>query len=510
MALQREELGKLALFVGAALIIAGLIRYNILNVWGWNAGFVAVGAALFIAGLVMNGSALLGFFTGRSGKLGTNTAVLSLAVIGLLVIANLLGYRHHKRIDLTEEKLYSLSDQTRNVVAKLPKDVKVIKFDKQENPGLKDLMAEYKGAGNRISYEFVDPESKPEIAKQYKVTKFGETVVAAGDRIEKIEATAVTEQELTNAILKITTDKLKTICFTEGHSERGLTDGGAEGFANAEKKLKAENYETKAVNLAAGAGQIPAECSVLVVAGPKTALLAPEVSNIGKYLDGGGKVMLAFDPDTDPQANDLLSKWNVELGNNTVLDVSAAGQLFGGGPMAPLVMNFGSHPITDKFGRSMTIFPLAREVKVGKASNTGVTTASLLTTSEQSWGETEIKAGVAPEYKDGTGDTKGPLTLAVAASKNLGENKEARLLVYGDSDFASNRALGFQKNTDLFLNSVNWLAQDESLISIRPKATTNRSVTMSESQQRLFFWLCVAFLPLVVMATGVYVWWRRR
>ncbi len=509
MALQREELGKLALFVGGALIIAGLIRYNIQNVWSWNAGFVGVGATLFVAGLVMNGSSLLGFFTGRSGKLGTNTAVLSLAVIGLLVIANLLGYRHHKRIDLTAEQLYSLSDQTRNLVAGLSKDVKVIRFAKAEDPALKDLMGEYKGAGNRISYESIDPESKPEIAKQYKVTKFGETVVAAGDRIEKIEAAQVSEQELTNAILKITTDKLKTICFTEGHNERALSDAGGEGYANADKKLKAENYETKAVGLAIS-GQVPAECSVLIVAGPKTSLLAPELSAIGKYLDGGGKVMLAFDPDTDPQADELLSKWNIELGKNTVIDVSALGQMAGGGPLAPLVMSFGAHPITDKFGRSMTIFPVAREVRVGKASGTGATTSSLLTTSEQSWGETEIKAGVAPEYKDGTGDTKGPLTLAVVGSKSLGENKEARLLVYGDSDFAANRALGFQKNTDLFLNSVNWLAQDESLISIRPKATTNRSVTMTESQQRLFFWLCVAFLPLVVMATGVYVWWKRR
>jgi ABC-type uncharacterized transport system involved in gliding motility auxiliary subunit len=315
---------------------------------------------------------------------------------------------------------------------------------------------------------------------------------------------------MTNAILKITADKLKTICFTEGHNERGLTDTGTDGFANADKRLKAENYQTQAITLASGGGQVPAECSVLIVAGPKTSLLPPEVSAIGKFLDGGGKVMLAFDPDTDPQADEVLNKWNVEVPKNTVLDVSAAGQMFGGGPLAPLVMSYGSHPITDKFGRSMTIFPLAREVRVGKATGTGVNGTSLLTTSEQSWGETEIKAGVAPEYKDGTGDTKGPLTLAVVASKSLGENKEARLLVFGDSDFASNRALGFQRNTDLFLNSVNWLAQDENLISIRPKATTNRRVDMTESQQRLFFWLCVAFLPLAVMATGAYVWWQRR
>ena len=502
----RNEIGKLLSLLGSAFIISGLVRYSVQNIWGLNFWLAIIGAVMLLAGLILCFETIKAFFTGRSGKLGTNTAVLTLAVIGLLIVVNFLGYRHHKRIDLTADSLFSLSEQTVKIVSGLQKDVKVIKFDKREDQGLRDMMSEYKGLTRRLTYEFVDPEAKLEVAKQYKVTKLGETVVASGDRVER--PTENDEQTLTNAILKVTRDSLKTVCFTEGHSERALTGTDGEGYGTVDKKLKSENYETKTISLAASS-QVPAECAVLVVPGPKQSLLPTETSQIGKYLDAGGKVMFLFDPDTDPQVNDLLKTWNIELGNNTVLDVSAVGQMFGGGPRAPLVMSYGSHPITENFGRTMTIFPDSRQVKVGNNTGSGVNASTILSTSEQSWGESEIKAGEQVKYDEGP-DAKGPVTLGAVASKSLGDKKEARLVVIGDSDFASNRVFGFQRNGDLFMNSVNWLAQDEDLIAIRPKSATSRSVTMTESQQRIFFWFAVALLPLLVMGTGIYVWWKRR
>ncbi|MBI1760043.1 MAG: GldG family protein [Acidobacteria bacterium] len=507
----RNEIGKLGLMLGAALVISGLVRYSVQGLWGFNLWLVIIGALLLVAGLALNFESIKGTFTSRTGKLGTNMGVLTIAVIGILALANFLGYRHHKRLDLTSEQLYSLSEQTRKVAAALPKDVKIVKFDKQEDTALKDLMEEYKGAGRRITYELVDPGTKPEVAKQYKATAYGDTFVAAGDRTEKLEAGQINEQAITNAILKVTRDKLKTICFTEGHGEKSLTSADQQGggFSSVDKKLKAENYETKTINMVTGGGTVPAECAVLIVAGPKQGFLPPEASAVGKYLDGGGKAFLMLDPETDPQLDSVLKAWNVVLGNNTVLDFNLASQLFGGGgPVAPAVQSYGSHPITQGFNRSMTIFPYVREVKVGSASNSGVNTQSLLTTSESSWGETEIKPNVQPKF-DGA-DTKGPVNIGVVGSKSLGENKEARLVVIGDSDFASDGAIRAQRNGDLFLNCVNWLAQDEDLIAIRPKSATSRSVTMSEGQQRMFFWFSVALLPLLVMGTGAYVWWKRR
>jgi ABC-type uncharacterized transport system involved in gliding motility auxiliary subunit len=262
------------------------------------------------------------------------------------------------------------------------------------------------------------------------------------------------------------------------------------------------------INLATSS-EVPGDCAVLLIAGPKQPLLAPESALLAKYLDGGGKAMLLLDPETDPQLGDLLKAWNIILGDNTVIDASAAGQMIGGGPYAPLVLSYGSHPITRDFTRTMTIYPLARTVKPGEASGSGVTPTTLLTTSEASWGETELKPGTTPELDEGK-DEKGPLSIGVTASKTIGENKEARLIVIGDSDFASNRVLGFQRNRDIFLNSINWLAQDEELISIRPKSSTNRRVDLSASQQNLFFWLMVVLMPLLVIGAGVWVYYKRR
>jgi ABC-type uncharacterized transport system involved in gliding motility auxiliary subunit len=506
MKLNRKEALNIAGYLGAAFLIAGYVRYSVQELWTkWEIALVTVGGVLLLASIAFNFKTIIGYFRSRGGRLGANTAILTVAVLGIFALVNYLGYRHHKRIDLTTEKLYSLSDQTRKIVSTLDKDVKIITFAKEDDPQLRDQMEEFRDLSKRLSYERVDPQVKPEVARQYQITKMGEVVVAAGSRVERPQGTS--EQELTNAILKVTRETLKTICFLEGHGEKGLTDSEGDGYSSIDANLKKENYQTKAVSLVT-TDKMPSDCAVLVVAGPKKPLLQPESAMIGKYLEGGGKAMFLLDPDTDPQLTEVLKAWNVEVGNNTVIDVSAAGQMFGGGPFAPLVLTFGEHPITKDFARSMTIFPFARSVKPGTATGTGVTPTTLLTTSEASWGETQMKAGGTPQF-DAASDLKGPVPLGVAASKASGAG-EARLVVIGDADFAANRAIGFQRNADLFLNSVNWLAQDENLISIRPKSQLNRRVDLSASQQNLLFWLFVLVMPAAVLGTGAYIWWKRR
>lgn len=500
MKVNRSEIIKVAGYLGAGLVLAGIGRYLIHSIWSkWEISMVSVGAALLVLSIAFNYKEIAARFQTRSGKLGTNTLILSAAVIAIFAVANFLGFRHHKRIDLTTQKFYSLSDQTKKIVSGLNKDVKIIKFDQADNQGLKDQMSEYQYLSKRLTFEVVDPQTKPEIARQYQITKMGELVVASGERTERPDGSG--EQDIVNAILKVTRDSLKTVCFVEGHGERATSSSDGEGLSSGEGLIKKENYNTKTVTLGTGT-QVPADCSVLVVAGPKQPLLQPETAMIGKYLDAGGKAMLLIDPDTNPQLDEVLKAWKIDVGNNTVIDVSAAGQMMGGGPFAPLVLNYGSHPITKDFGRTMTIFPLARSVKPGDNST------SILLTSEASWGESELKAGAQPEFTEGK-DVKGPVSLGVAASRTIGD-KEARLVVIGDSDFVTNRVLGFQRNKDLFLNSINWLAQDEDLISIRPKGPMNRRVDLSGSQQNLLWLLIVVLIPLAVLGAGAYIWWKRR
>src|SRR5215813_4001530 len=225
MKIDRQEIYRLAGFVGVAMTLAGLFRYFIMGVWvgGGLIGkltpaLLIIGVVLIAVSAVFNFGAIAGFFGGRQGKLGANTVVLSLAVLALVVVANFLGYRHHKRFDLTAEGLYSISEQTKKVVASLPKDVKVVYFNKEENQQFSDLMKEYKYAGPRLSYERIDPNQRPELVRQYKARRMGDIAVAAGDRSEIVSG--ATEQAITNAILKVTRDKLKTVCFVEGHGEK--------------------------------------------------------------------------------------------------------------------------------------------------------------------------------------------------------------------------------------------------------------------------------------------------
>jgi ABC-type uncharacterized transport system involved in gliding motility auxiliary subunit len=504
MNINRQEISRFAGFIGAAMLIAGYLRHVIQGIWGWfNLSLLIVGAVLFLASIVLNFGSIAGFFRGRTGRLGTNTALMSVAVIAILGILNFVGYRHHKRFDLTTEKLYTLSDQTRKIVTGLQKDVKVIKFDRQDDQRLRDQMAEFRYTSRRINYEFVDFQVNPGLAQQYKVRP-PEVIVTSGDRVERLQATD--EQSLANAILKVTRDKVKVICFVEGHGEKSLSGVEPEGYAAVEKGLKSENYETKSVNLVTS-NQVPSECSVLVIAGPAKSFFPQEVAMIGKYLDEGGKALLMIDPETDPGLGDIFKAWNIEVGNNTVIDVSGVGRLFGTGPAVPLVATYGTHPITKDLGRTVTFFPLARSVKTGQSAKGDISSTDLLKTSDASWGETELKGNEA-KFDDGK-DNKGPISLGVAESKKVGD-KEARLVVIGDSDFSTNNYVRHAGNGDFFLNTINWLAQDEDLISIRPKSTTNRSVTLTDSQQSFFKWLTIALMPFAVIGTGFYVWWKRR
>jgi ABC-type uncharacterized transport system involved in gliding motility auxiliary subunit len=502
MKVKRQEIFKTLGFLGPALLVAGYIRYSVHNILGTlNLSLLIGGGVLTLAAIVLNFNSIRRASRKRSAKLGANTTVMTLAVIAIVGFANFLGYRHHKRIDMTSEKLYTLSDQTRKVVSDQNKDVKVILFDKEDRQGLADQMKEYRNLSSRFTFERIDPQKNIDAAKQYKITQLGDLVVVCGDRTERPKDT--TEQSIINSIIKVTRDSLKKVCFIEGHGEKRLSSTNeGDGFGVVDKLLKNENYETKSINLAS-VSDVPSDCDVLVLAGPKQPLFAPEAAAIGKYLEKGGKALLLIDPDTDPKLDDVLHAWGIQLGDNTIIERSAVGTLFGLGPAAPLSQNYGSHAITKELEGTMTFFPLCRSIET--LSGSSVSPTELVKTSEESRAVTGAKEG---QVIDESKYKKGPFTLGVAASRTEGDN-EARLVVIGDSDFATNR-FAQEGNPDLFMNSINWLSKDEDLISIRPKSQTDRRVSMTEADQNQLFWITLILMPLATIGSGVYIWWKRR
>jgi len=500
--------------VGVACLIAGYLRYSIQDELLLASKILLIaGGVLLLAGVVAGFRGILGFFSKRSSQLGTNAVILTIAVAAILVVANYFGSQYHKSFDLTADQLYTLSPQTQKIVRNLKEDVNIVRFAKTPDQQLDDLLKEYRDVSHRIKFEEVDPDQKPALARQYGATQMGEVDIASGSRTQHIEPPAdggFTEQAITSAILKVTSNQVKTVCFVTGHGEKSISDTGPHGYSEADAGLKRENYETKTINLVQSNG-VPDDCSAVVVAGPTQAYFPQETSMLTKYLDDGGKELIELDPVTSPQQQEsnlssLLQSWNIKLGDNVVIDASGMGRLFGAGPEIPLVVDYGNSPITKTLQRTMTFFPLARTVSIADPSKTVPQAVELLKTSPRSFTTPKLAREVSYDPKT---DSMGPLSLGVAASKKVAD-KTARLVAIGNSSFASNEAFGQSSNGDLFLNSVDWLTADQNLISIRPKSPTNRTVNLTESGQKALSWADIFGLPGVVLLVGIAIWWKRR
>jgi ABC-type uncharacterized transport system involved in gliding motility auxiliary subunit len=500
--------------VGIACLIAGYLRYSIQETLLLASKILlTAGGVLLIAGIVLGFRGIVNFFSKRSSQLGTNTVILTLAVLAILVVANYLGSQYHKSFDLTAEKLYTLAPQTQKIVRNLKDDVNIVRFAKRPNQQVDDLLSEYRNLSHHIKFQEIDPDQKPELAREYGATQMGEVDVVVGDRKQHIEPPAdggITEQSITSAILKVTSATVKTICFVSGHGEKSITDSGPHGYSEADAGLKRENYETKTINLVQS-DSVPPACSVVVVDGPTQSYFPQETAMLSKYLGNGGKALIELDPLTDQhqqpaKLDSILSAWNIKLGDNIAIDASGMGRLFGAGPEIPLVVDYGESAITKGLQRTMTFFPLAQTVTPADQSKLDPQVTELLKTSGSSFTTPKLAREVSYNPKT---DMKGPLSLGVSAEKKVGD-KTARLVVIGDSDFASNEAIGQSSNGDLFFNAVDWLASDQNLISIRPKTAKARNVNLTESQSMALRWAGIIGLPGIVLVFGIAIWWKRR
>ena len=515
----KEQLKK-ADILGLAIIAAAVISYSVRSIWTpYQTIALVLGGVLIVVSLAVKSAEIRTTLGRRSARFGINSAVSVLFLVGILALVNYLGAQHVKRVDTTTERIYSLSDQSGSVAAQVQQDLKIKAFyTGGEYAPVKEIMDLYKAKNNKISYEFIDPDKQPQIAQQYSVTQYGDNpmggersgtmILEMGGKTERIEKQQepIREEDLTNALMKIVKGEKKTIYFIQGHGEKSIDDAEKTGFSQAKAGMEKENYVLKPLNLVQE-NKVPEDASVLVMLGPTAEPFPNELELIDGFLNKGGSAAILLDPPPSASLTDFMKKWGIQVGNNLVVDASGVGRLFGAGPSIPLVTNYSNQKITQGF-KVMTFFPLIRSVTPADPPVSGITVEQLLASNENSWGETDMKSNQV-SFDEKT-DLKGPVSLAVVATKDLGENKKARLVVYGDSDFGSNNGFGLQGNGNLFLNTVSWLAQDESFIAIRPKNPEDRRLTMTESQGRLVSYVILLFLPVGVLLAGVSVWMKRR
>ena len=519
--------------LGLLLLLAALSRYLIANVWEkWNIGMVIIGGLLIIVGIAANFRQMMASLGKRSTKYLANYVVSLILVIAIVAGLNYLGQKHPKRFDMTAVGSYTLAPQTVQVLQKLKKDVDIKAFfSGGDYAPLKELLTEYQTESRHIRFEFIDPDKRPDVAKQFEVTtygtvqdpftgrqvKFGTVVVSWSDstRKEKVEKRSeeVQEQDLTNAIIKVGRSEAKKIYFIQGHGEKDPADTEQTGYSEVKKGLEDQGYKVDTLNLA-GQGKVPDDAKVLIDAGATTEPFPQEIQFISDFLNTkGGGMLLLVDPPPSPSFDSLLKAWGIQADKDMVLDVSGLGRLMGAGPSMPLVQRYENHKITERF-RIMTFFPFTRSIQPDKNPPNGITVETLFKSNDNSWGETNL--GSKEASFDPQKDLKGPLPLAVAAAKEIKTSSDnapaqkSRLVVAGTSNFPMNSYFANAGNGNLFLNMVSWLAQDEDIISIRPKSPEDRRMILSQSQLATLRLVAIFLLPGIALIAGVAVVLNRR
>ena len=525
-------------WVGTALVVAAVatrfIRPELQHVWQRLA---IAGLVVVLVYLATQWREIAAVFSRRTARAGALTSASVLLLLGILVGINYVATRQHKRWDLTEGGQFTLSDQSRKVLESLKAPVQVKVFAKDTDfQRFRDRLEGYTYASRQLQVEYIDPDKQPAVARHWEVQQYNTIAVEHAGRIERI--TTDTEQDITNAIVKAVEGKELKVYFSQGHGERDTTSADQRtGYNVIASALQRDNFAVEKVVLAQQQ-DVPADAAVLVIAGPKTDFLQPEIDMVTRYLDKGGKLVLLLDPPDGSDAAPLTGliglarAWGVDVGTNVVVDVSSVGQLLGAGPSMPVVATYPDHPITENFGL-ITAFPLARSVTPVEGGTKGRTAQPLATTSAQSWAETDLAAvftGKPVARDEGGADREGPITLAAAIGVDAPNapaapptpptpdqpppdapaRPQTRVVVFGDSDFAANGVINTQGNRDLFLNAVNWAAQQENLIAIRAKQAGDRRVTLTEDQEFRVMVLSVFGLPLLTAALGVWTWYRRR
>ena len=516
-------------YVGMALVFGALAIRVLKPEWDQYAVYASwTGLALVVIYTLGQWREIVAFFSRRNARYGALAGASVLIVLGILVAVNYLSTRENKRWDLTANRQYTLSEQTVKLLQGLQAPVKILVFDQQMNlERFRPRLSEFAYQSNQVQVEYIDADRRPVQAKEYEIQNYGTIVVEHMGRRERV--TTDDEQDLTNALIKVLNPQEKHVYFLAGHGEKDPMDTNERtGYSAIVDALRRDNYQADKLVLAQ-TNQIPENATVLVLAGPTTDLLDAEVELLRGFLAKQGKLMVMLDPPDlkeprpFPRLTGLLREWGVTVSDTVIVDVSGLTSVATVPVAAPPYPN---HPITDRFNL-ITMFPMARAVTAAEDAPQERMPQPFVQTTPRAWAEVTLASLENPDAlrpEADKGDIPGPVSLGVAvaapvkadpppAEPKEGEarrNPETRLVVFGDSDFVANAYLGIEGNGDLFLNTVNWLAQQESLIAIRPKEASDRRLTMTANHITAMFWLSVVLIPAAVLGAGIFTWWRRR
>ncbi len=539
-----QSKNTLLAYIGLAFVFVGFILWGVRMQFDAYPGVaMGVGGLLILVYIAQNTTFLITQLTGRKAAEGANLAVSVVVMLGIAVFIYLLAKQHNVKFDYTEAKKFTLASQTVQVVKTLNEDITIQFLASSDSPSpgekarVKDLLALYTDLTGKITFEIVDPQSQPEKIRGLNPDRYGPVYIRLGDQHEKVDP--VNEENLTNALMKITKGASRLVYFTTGHGEPSIEDRETrDGLYGMRSQLEDQGFEVKEIALYEQ-DDVPDDCAALIVAGPQRPFLVNELEAITRFLDKGGDGMFLIDPETNSGLEAIIrDTLGVVLGNDYIVENNALMRAFGASPIHPTMSKIEEHPIMDAYkGKAQAFaFPKARSITLSGEAPEDLDITELIKTSDTSWAETNIDVLFDPEqgtagYDDGE-DIMGPITLAAAASKPIeieddddeassldetetSENVELldnapqmRAVVFGDSDFIRNTS--YLSSADLLINSINWMIQQEDMISIRAKDDTGQPILLSPMQANVIFYLTMIVFPLLVALFGLaMVVWKR-
>jgi hypothetical protein len=485
----------------------------------------------------------------------TLTGAVGIALaIALTVMVNWLASRHYVSSDWTSSKMYSISEKTLNILGSLEEEIRVIVFMTPESAlfdQVSQLLSRYSAATDKMAVEYIDPDKEPlktqQLAEQFGISVADTVVFAYGDRTKYVTSDQMAEfdyagmqygqaptmrafkgeEQFTAAILSLVAPDVPKIYFVTGHGEASIAGGGGptdRSLAVLAETLKRENMEAEDTVLLTG--EIPEDADVLAIVGPTQPFTETEIQTLVRYLNDGGRLLVAIDPLIESgggmrstRLEGLLADWGVEVNDDLVVDPSKRLPFYD--LSAVYLTDFGSHPVNQGLEGVAVLFTVTRSLEPDLEAGAEI----IVSTSDEGWGETNLGQLLAGEpVALDEADNQPPAAVGVAVeggSSGDGDppdeepSDEAevpghRLLVYGDSDFMADYEISNAGNLTLATNSFNWLAAREQSLGIAPREVEQVNLYLSQQQMRNILLLVLLVMPGAAIILGILVWRRRR
>jgi len=551
------------LLIAIGLIVALFLR----DIQSTGIILIIVGAISLLISTIFNLSKLKKFLISSKGAYGANTLFILIGVIIISLIINSVIYVSNKngitpswfRSDLTASKEYDLSNQALNAIQNLNENLEIFLFLRNDSSKdalsikrTEDLLSEFSRNSNdyELTFMHIDPDLDPNLSSSLNIEKYlsGRDLpvlvfrleesqrlahIVGGDPNESIDV--FNEKDVISGMLISSQVKRKRVFFLSGHEERDINniDRSSNSLGQAKITLERDNYDVSSIttdelsriilnfSLSNELDLFPA---AIIISDPSDDLLESEKNILKEYIALGGNIMMLLEPDSPKGYTEMLSGWGIISGEGTLVDrISYVAPNLEFLQIKDSNLQIPDHPITHNF--DVIYFPGSKfigmsltneEIPITEEGLPYVKAEPIAYTTISSW---EEKSKEIIEFNNE--DISGPLPVVLAVEviseikgnpkkEENGEYTMSKLLISGDTDFASNRFIFSAKNEDLFANSVNWLTSDVELISIRPKEKVFRELVLTKDERNFVRWSGWAFLPALSLSLGIYNWWRRR